>query len=50
MSRRGRIFFPEQLEGSGVEDTKKWAGWLTFLIDRNECEATSRDRLQKGQG
>lgn len=50
MISRGRVYRPEQLEGFVIEEGGEWLGLLTFFVDGDECEVTSLDSLQEGQG
>ena len=50
MISRGNILRVEQLDGFVAEDEREWVGLLTFFIKDRECEVTSLDSLQEGQG
>jgi N-acetylglutamate synthase-like GNAT family acetyltransferase len=50
MIAHGVIHRPEQLDGYVVENGDEWIGLVTFLIRDGQCEITSLDSLQEGQG
>ena len=47
MITRGKVVQCDQVEGFIFGD---WIGLLTFLVHDDECEITSLDSLQEGQG
>jgi ribosomal protein S18 acetylase RimI-like enzyme len=50
MIAHGVIHRPEQLDGYVVENGDEWIGLVTYLIRDGQCEITSLDSLQEGQG
>jgi GNAT superfamily N-acetyltransferase len=50
MIAHGVIHHPKQLDGYVVENGDEWIGLVTFLIRDGQCEITSLDSLQEGQG